>query len=98
MENGYEIEFSAECDTAAESLGGYARIGEALIPLFDTLRHNPQGCEKIGLDWNANRMIHTSSIGTIPALVWLFYIKIGGKVVVDYVEEFEEYLYGPEYP
>jgi hypothetical protein len=43
-------------------------------------------------------MFHTGPIGSIPALVWLFYVMIGGKVVVDHVEEFEEYLYGPEYP
>jgi hypothetical protein len=98
MTGDHEIEFSANCDAAVEHLGGYSRIADALIPLFDVLRHNPRGCEKVGLDWNANHMFHTGPIGSIPALVWLFYVMIGGKVVVDHVEEFEEYLYGPEYP
>ena len=98
MADGREIKFPANCDGAAKRLGGYVQISDALIPLFDVLRHNPQGCEKIGLDWNANRIFHTDTIGSIPALVWLFQIMIGGKVVVDHVEQFEEYLYSPDYP
>jgi hypothetical protein len=97
MADGHEIEFSAKCDAAAELLGGYAQIGDALIPLFDVLRHDPQGCERLGLEWNSNRLFHTNPIGAIPALVWLFYIEIGGKVIVDHVEVFEEYLFGPDY-
>ena len=97
MVNGHEIEFSGNCDAAAERLGGYERIRQTLIPILDSLSRHPEGFEKIGLDWNANRMIITEPIDTVPALVWLFYIKIGGKVVIDHVEEYGEYLFSPDY-
>jgi hypothetical protein len=92
-----EIAFSEKCDAAAQRLGGYDRIREMLIPIFDGLRHNPEGFEKIGLDWSPYRMIITNALGnSIPALVWLFFIEIGGKVVIDDVEVFEEYLFNPD--
>ncbi|MSO99577.1 MAG: hypothetical protein EXR07_00790 [Acetobacteraceae bacterium] len=91
MANGHEIVFSPNCDVAAQKLGGYGAIDDALIPIFDSLHHDPRGFHKVGLDWSANRFILTKAFGKIPALVWLFYIEVSGKVVIDHVEEFEDY-------
>jgi hypothetical protein len=88
---GREIVFSANCDAAAEKPGGYDLIDDALIPIFDSLHHNPEGFDKVGLDWSANRFIVTKPFGSVPALVWLVYIEIGGRVVIDHVEEHEDY-------
>jgi hypothetical protein len=50
MATGREIIFSANCDATAEKLGGYDLIDDALIPIFDSLHHKPEGFEKVGLD------------------------------------------------
>jgi hypothetical protein len=91
MANGREIVFSSDCDAAAEKLGGYSLIDDALIPIFDALHHKPQGFPKVTLDWDANRYILTKAFGNVPALVWVFYIEVSGRVVIDHVEAFEEY-------
>jgi hypothetical protein len=91
MANGREVVFSANCDAAAEKPGGYELIDDALIPIFDALHYNPEGFEKVGLDLSANRIIITKAFGNVPALVWLFYIEMNGRVVIDHVEEFEDY-------
>ena len=91
MATGREIVFSSNCDAAAELLGGYNRIDDALIPIFDALHHNPEGFEKVALDWSSDRFIITKAFGNVPALVWVFYIEMGGKVVIDHVEPFEDY-------
>jgi hypothetical protein len=91
MANGREIVFSGDCDLAADKLGGYEVIDDALIPIFDALSHNPLGFPKVNLDWDSNRYILTKAFKNVPALVWLFYIELSGRIVIDHVEAFEEY-------
>jgi hypothetical protein len=45
----------------------------------------------VNLDWDSNRYILTKAFKDVPALVWLFYIEISGRIVIDHVEAFEEY-------
>jgi hypothetical protein len=61
MANGREIVFSGDCDLAADKLGGYEVIDDALIPIFDALSHNPLGFPKVNLDWDSNRYILTKA-------------------------------------
>ena len=91
MANGREIAFSAKCDAAADRMGGYIRIDESLIPIFDALYHDPTGFPRVDVDWCACRFIVTKPFRDVPALLWLFYIEPSGRVVIDHVEEFEGY-------
>jgi hypothetical protein len=50
MANGREIGFSPECDAAAVRIGGYARIDESLVPIFDALHRDPTGFPRVDVD------------------------------------------------
>lgn len=91
MPRGRRIFFSQNCDEAAERIGGYKRLDDSLIPIFDALEKNPYGFPSIESDWFSARYIVTEPFLNSPALVWLFYIEPSGDVVLDDVEEFEPY-------
>jgi hypothetical protein len=85
------IFFSRRCDAAAEILGGYRRIDEALDAVWDALSRNPYGLPKCECDWFSARYIVTKPYGDAPALVWLIIIEPSGDVIIDHVEEYEDY-------
>lgn len=91
MANGREIVFSRECDVAAEKIGGYQRIDETLVPIFDALDRDPTGFRRVDVDWCGCRYIVTDPFRGVPRLTWYFHIEPSGKVVFDHVEEFEDY-------
>jgi len=91
MSLGRNIFFSMNCDTAAEAVGGYERIDGSLIPILDALERNPYGFPRVESDWFAARYIVTKPFEGAPALVWLFYIEPTGDVVIEHVEEYEDY-------
>ena len=91
MSSGRRIVWSHDCDAAAERLGGYRRIDDALIPVLDALQRNPYGTRRVDIDWCSIRYITTDQYKDIPPLVWLFYIEPDGTVVIDHVEALEDY-------
>jgi hypothetical protein len=91
MSSGRTIVWSHNCDAAAEQLGGYRRIDDALISIIDALERNPCGCPKIDIDWCSTRYIVTDAFKGVPALVWLSYIEPAGTVVIDHVEAIHDY-------
>ncbi len=90
MAFGRKIVFSAECDAAAEALGGYVRIDRTLDAAMDGLMRDLYGFPLMESDWYSARIIQTKPLPGIPALVWYFTIR-GRDVVIQYVEEFEGY-------
>jgi hypothetical protein len=84
--------FSKACDLAAEKLGGYKRIDDAVDPLWDALLHNPLGFENVetGL-WFSARFATTKPFGRVPALAWIVLVDEDGDVTIDHVEEYEGY-------
>jgi hypothetical protein len=91
MERGRRIFFSKNCDDAAKAVGGYERIDDSLIPIFDALERNPYGFPVVESDWFSARVIVTKPFLNTPSLVWTFYIEPNGDVVLDHVEEYEGY-------
>ena len=85
------IFFSAQCDECAARLGGYARIDRSLDAVWDTLRRNPYALPRVESDWYSARYVTTIPFNAVPALVWTIEIQSNGDVVIDYVEEFEDY-------
>jgi hypothetical protein len=88
---GRKIRFSAECDAAAEKLGGYAKIDPALDAVYDGLARNPYGYERWESDWGSVRYVITNSFEDIPELVWWFVIEPDGGVIIENVEEHSPY-------
>jgi len=68
------IFFSADCDEAAERLGGYERIDGTLDGVLDALQRNPYGFPHAETDWFSFRYAVTKPIAGVPALVWFFTI------------------------
>jgi hypothetical protein len=91
MSSGRSIVWSHNCDAAAEQLGGYGRIDDALIPVIDALQRNPYGTRRVDIDWCSTRFITTDAFKDVPALVRLFYIEPNGTVVIDHVEALDDY-------
>lgn len=90
MSFGRKIVFSAECDAAAEALGGYIRIDCTLDGAMDALMRNPYGFPLLQSDWYSVRYIVTKSMAGVPALVWFFTIE-GRDVTIQHVEEYQGY-------
>ena len=91
MARDRNIFYSKECDDAAECLGGYGRIDDALDAVWDVLRNNPYQLPQCQSDWFNARYLSTKPTGDAPALVWLITIQPDGDIVIDYVEEAEDY-------
>lgn len=89
---GRRIMFSKQCDEAAERIGGYQAIDEALtVGIYNSLARNPYGFPSVESDWFSARYIVTKPFGNTPALVWIFTIEPTGDVVLEHVEVFENY-------
>ena len=86
-----KIFFSDECESAASRLGGYERIESCLDAIWDALIRNPYGFPQIESDWFSARYIVTKSFQGVPALLWIFTIGAEGEVVINHVEEYENY-------
>ncbi len=85
------IFFSAQCDECARRLGGYARIDASLDAVWDTLIRNPYALPKVESDWYSARYVTTIPFNGVAALLWTIEIQPNGDVVIDHVEEFEDY-------
>ncbi len=85
------IFFSAQCDECAHRLGGYQRIDPALDAVWDVLIRNPYALPRVESDWYSARYISTKPFRGVPALVWTIEIQENGDVLIDHVEEFEDY-------
>lgn len=85
------IFFSAQCDACAEKVGGYRRIDQALDAVWDALLRNPYALNRVESDWYSTRYVETIAFKNVPALLWEFEIQTNGDIVIDHVEEFEEY-------
>lgn len=86
-----QIIFSKSFDEAAEKIGGYRIIDEALETVIDGLRLNPYGFEMYQNDWISFRYAVTESIGMAPSLVFIFQILQNRDVELTHVEIFEDY-------
>jgi hypothetical protein len=86
-----KITFSKNCDHAAKELGGYIRIDESLNFAWDSLIRNPYAFDHVETDWFRARYIPTKPFGDVPALVWAFVIESNGDILLDHVEECEQY-------
>ena len=91
MGSSRRIVFSPACDIAAEKLGGYERIDFSLDTVWDVLRHDPYRLPRCETDWFSARYINTKPSSGCPALIWLIVIEAGGAIIIDHVEESEEY-------
>jgi hypothetical protein len=91
MYGSRRIFFSKECDAAALLVGGYERIDCSLDAIWDALLRNPYGFPKIECDWFSARYIVTKPFMDSPALVWIFVIELDGDVIIDNVEEYQNY-------
>lgn len=87
----HTIIWSHNCDAAAERLGGYRRIDDALISIVDAFERNPYGCRRVNIDWCSIRYLTTEAFKDIPALTWWFYIEPNGTVVIEHVEALDIY-------
>jgi hypothetical protein len=83
-----KIRWDAECDKAAEALGGYEVIDESLDTYFDALCHDPTGFPKVECAWGSIRYIRTKPVGDAPALTWYFVIEPNGDVTIAHVETY----------
>jgi len=84
--------FADECHVAAEALGGFERIDGTLTSgIYDGLVRNPYGFRLVESDWYSSRLIFTKPYKDVPALVWIFAIDESGDVIINHVEEFENY-------
>lgn len=90
MSLGRIVSFSAECNEAAEALGGYKAIDCTLEAFWDGLLKNPYGFTKYESDFFSIRYIVTKQIGEVPPLVWLFTID-DRNVELVHVEKHEPY-------
>lgn len=86
-----EIFYSAQCDVCAENLGGYLRIDQSLNAVLDVLIRNPYNLPRVESDWYSARYVTTIPVDNAPALLWTFEIQSNGDVIIDHVEEFEDY-------
>jgi hypothetical protein len=86
---GRAIRFDPECDKAAELLGGYATIDDALDVYLEPLYRKPDGFDTIQCAWGSVRYIKTEPIGAAPALIWYFLLERNGDVLMTYVERYE---------
>jgi hypothetical protein len=86
----YRVVFSADCDKAAEAIGGYGRIDKSLDASWDGLHTNPHGFPIYESDWFSVRYILTRPMPGIPPLLWTFRI-FRDEVELLHVEEFERY-------
>ncbi len=85
------IFFSRQCDECAQHLGGYERIDPALDTVWEALTRNPYALHKVESDYYYARYVTTKAFKDVPALLWTVEIQANGDVVIDHVEEFEEY-------
>ena len=85
------IYFSAQCDACASKLGGYERIDRSLDVVWDTLLRNPYALPRVESDWYSARYVETLPFNGVPSLLWTIDIQTNGDVVIDHVEEFEDY-------
>ena len=88
---GRAIFFSAQSKECAARIGGYGRIDDSLDAVWDTLRRNPYALPRVESDWYSARYVTTLPFGGVPALLWTVEIQANGDVVIDHVEEFEDY-------
>ena len=88
---GRAVFYSAQCNECADKLGGYERIDDSLNAIWDVLRRNPYALPRVESDWYAARYVTTLPFGQAPALLWTIEIQANGDVVIDHVEEFENY-------
>ncbi len=58
--------------------------------VLDALTRNPYGFKEVSFGWYSARYIVTKPAKDVPALLWWFRID-EGDVILEYVEEFEEY-------
>lgn len=86
-----QIIFSTSFDDAAEKLGGYRVIDEALETVMDGLRLNPYGFERFENDWISFRYAITEAIGIAPPLLFIFRILQNRDVELTHVEVFEDF-------
>ncbi len=85
------IFFSQQCDACAARLGGYERIDASLDAVWDALVRSPHNLPRVESDWYAARYVTTIPFRDVPALLWTFEIQADGDVVIDHVEEFDDY-------
>ena len=85
------IIFAPSCDAAALVLGGYQRIDPALDAVMQGLMVNPYSFPLVESDFYRARYLRTRPIRDLPSLVWLFSIDVDNNVILQHVEEFEEY-------
>ena len=85
------IFFSAQCDACARGFGGYERIDQALEAVCDALHRNPYALPRVESDWYSARYLITKAFQSVPALLWTIEIQSNGDVVIDHVEEHDDY-------
>jgi hypothetical protein len=88
---GRKIVESTEFHEAVQNLGGHRFVDEALSTILEALARNPYAFHKFESDFVSFRFARTKRIGIIPPLVFIFRIEKDGTVVLEHVEEEEQW-------
>ena len=81
------IRFEPSCDRAAEALGGYAAMDEALFFWLEPLAIAPEAFPRIETEWGSVRVLRTMPWRGGKGLLWYFVLDRNGDVSVVHVQE-----------
>lgn len=86
-----EIIYSKDFDKAVDKLGGYRSVDRAIDTVLDGLRRDPYGFNKFENDHLSFRYAITKPIEEMPALAVVFVINTQKDVILEHVEEYQDY-------